>query len=130
MERTIQTLEDMLWACVINFSRSWEEHLPLVDVAYNKSYNSGIGMAPYEVLYGRKCRTPLCWMEMGERQLLGLKMVQRTSEKIKMIQERMKIAQSRQKSYADNRKRDLEFRTRDNVYLKVSPFCMTSRGKK
>lgn len=59
----------MLRACVIDFSRSWEEHLPLVEFAYNNSYHSSIGMAPYEAFYERKCRTPLCSMEVGERQL-------------------------------------------------------------
>ncbi|KAL4195087.1 hypothetical protein AMTRI_Chr05g62760 [Amborella trichopoda] len=64
-ERTIQTLEDMLRACVIDFTGSWDEHLPLIEFAYNNSFQASIQMAPYEVLYGRKCRSPICWDEIG-----------------------------------------------------------------
>jgi len=94
-ERTIQTLKDMLRACTLDFPGSWEEHLPLVKFAYNNSHRSSIGMAPYEALYGRKCRSPVCWTEVGERQLLGPEIVQMTTEKIKIIQERIKEARSR-----------------------------------
>ena len=59
-EQTIQTLEDMLRACVINFKGSWDVHLPLVEFAYNNSYQASIQMAPFEALYGRKCRSPIC----------------------------------------------------------------------
>ncbi|WRX23581.1 Integrase [Theobroma cacao] len=71
-ERTIQTLEDMLRACVIDFTRSWDRHLPLVEFTYNNSFQSSIGMAPYEALYGRKCRTPLYWDEVGDRKLFNI----------------------------------------------------------
>ena len=81
-ERTIQTLEDMLRSCALDFEGNWEEHLPLVEFAYNNSYHSSIGMAPYEALYGRKCRSPICWTEVGERQILGPELVQQTTEKI------------------------------------------------
>jgi len=74
-ERTIQTLEDMLRSCALDFEGNWEEHLPLVEFAYNNSYHSSIGMAPYEALYGRKCRSPICWTEVGERQILGPELV-------------------------------------------------------
>ena len=74
-ERTIQTLEDMLRACVMEFRGSWDNHLPLMEFAYNNSYQASIGMAPYEALYGRKCRTPVCWDEVGERKLVGPEMV-------------------------------------------------------
>ena len=67
-ERTIQTLEDMLRMCVIDFGGQWDLHLPLIEFSYNNSYHTSIEMAPYEALYGRKCRSPLCW-EVGERQL-------------------------------------------------------------
>ena len=70
-ERTIQTLEDMLRACVIDFKGSWDEHLPLVEFAYNNSYQASIKAAPYEALYGRKCRSPIWWDDFGERRLLG-----------------------------------------------------------
>ena len=65
-ERTIQTLEDMLRACILDFKGSWVKYLPLVEFAYNNSYQTNIGIAPYEALYGQKCRTPICWDEMGE----------------------------------------------------------------
>ncbi|KAI3824571.1 hypothetical protein L1987_06034 [Smallanthus sonchifolius] len=70
-ERTIKTLEDMLRACVIEFGGSWDNHLPLIEFAYNNSYHATIKAAPYEALYGRKCRTPICWTEVGESQLSG-----------------------------------------------------------
>ena len=102
-ERTIQTLEDMLCGCVMDFKGSWDDYLPLIEFAYNNSYQSSIGMAPYEALYGRHCRTPLCWSEVGERQLLGPELIQQSVEGVKLIRERMRISQSRQNSYADNR---------------------------
>ncbi|KAL5831658.1 hypothetical protein ACOSQ4_017012 [Xanthoceras sorbifolium] len=108
-ERTIQVLEDMLRACVMEFKGSWDTHLPLMEFAYNNSYQSSIGMAPYEALYGRKCRTPVCWDEVGERKLIGPEIVHITSEKVRIIRDRLKITSDRQKSYADNRRRDLEF---------------------
>ena len=92
-----------------------------MEFAYNNNYQSSIGMAPFEALYGRRCRTPVCWSEVGERQLLGPEMIQDTTENIKVIQEHLKIAQSRQKSYADNRRRELAFEVGDQVFLKVSP---------
>ena len=69
-ERTIQTIEDMLRACSLDFKGSWDDHLPLVEFAYNNSYHSSIGMSPYEALYGRKCRSPLVWDEVGEKKIL------------------------------------------------------------
>ena len=93
-ERTIQTLEDMLRMCVMDFGGQWDLHLPLIEFAYNNSYHTSIEMAPYEVLYGRKCRSPLSW-EVGERQLTGPELVQITSEKVPIIQQRSKTAFSR-----------------------------------
>ncbi|KAA0066441.1 putative Retrotransposon protein [Cucumis melo var. makuwa] len=121
-ERTIQTLEDMLRACVLQLKGSWDTHLPLMKFAYNNSYQSSIGMAPYEVLYGRPCRTLVCWNEVGERKLVGLELVQTTTNNIKLIRENLKIAQDRQKSYADKRRRNLEFQVGDQVFLKLSPW--------
>ncbi|WRX11508.1 Reverse transcriptase domain - like 10 [Theobroma cacao] len=121
-ERTIQTLEDMLRACVIDFIGSWDRHLPLVEFTYNNSFQSSVGMAPYEALYGRKCRTPLCWDEVGERKLVSVELIELTNDKIKVIRERLKVAQDRQKSYADKRRKDLEFEIDDKVFLKVSPW--------
>ena len=100
-ERTIQTLEDMLRVCVLDFKRSWDEHLPLVEFAYNNSYHSSIQMAPYEALYGRKCRSPIGWFDVGESGLYGPDLVQQAIEKVKLIRERLLTAQSHQKSYSD-----------------------------
>ena len=108
-ERTIQTLEDMLRACVMEFKGSWDNYLALIEFVYNNSYQSSICMAPYEALYGRKCRTPVCWDEVREKRLIGLEIGQDTTEKVNMIRELLKIANERQKSYADNRRRDLKF---------------------
>ncbi|KAH0754464.1 hypothetical protein KY290_024734 [Solanum tuberosum] len=130
-ERTIQTLEDMLRACVLELKGSWDDHLPLIEFAYNNNYHSSIGMAPFEALYGRRCRSPVGWFEVGEVSLLGPDLVMEALEKVKMIRERLKMAQSRQKSYADVRRRALEFRVGDWVYLKVSPMKGVVRfGKK
>ncbi|OMO58913.1 reverse transcriptase [Corchorus capsularis] len=120
-ERTIQILEDMLRACAIDMKGAWDDHLPLVEFAYNNSYQASIQMAPYEALYGRKCRSPVCWDEVGERKLLGPEIVQQIVDKIQLIRERLRTAQSRQKSYADIRRRTLEFDVGDHVFLKVSP---------
>ncbi|KAD0364781.1 hypothetical protein E3N88_44374 [Mikania micrantha] len=121
-ERTIQTLEDMLRACVIDFGNSWETHLPLVEFSYNNSYHTSIGAAPFEALYGRKCRSPLCWAEVGESQLTEPELVHETTEKIVQIRNRMAAAGDRQKSYADKRRKPLEFQVGDRVLLKVSPW--------
>ena len=107
LERTIQTLQDMLRACVIDFKGSWDTHLSLMDFADNNSYQSNIDMAPFEALYGRKCRTPVCWDEVGERRLIGPELVQITLDKIQIVRDRLKIARDKHKSYADKRRRDL-----------------------
>lgn len=120
-ERTIQTLEDMLRACVLDLGGSWESYVPLVEFAYNNSYQATIKMAPYEVLYGRRCRAPLYWDEVGERRVLGPKIIEETSQAIDKIRARIKAAQDRQKSYADKRRKDLAFNVGDKVFLKVAP---------
>ncbi|KAL0559359.1 hypothetical protein IC582_003968 [Cucumis melo] len=121
-ERTIQTLEDMLRACVLQLKGSWNTHLPLMEFAYNNNYQSSIGMTPYEALYGRPCRIPVCWNEVGERKLVGPELVQITTNNIKLIRENLGKAQDRQKSYADKRRRNLEFQVGDQVFLKLSPW--------
>ncbi|KAL4028402.1 hypothetical protein IC575_011598 [Cucumis melo] len=121
-ERTIQTLEEMLRACDLQLKGSWDTHLPLMEFAYNNNYQSSIGMAPYEALYGRPCRTPMCWKEVGERKLVGPELVQITTNNIKLIRENLRKAQDRQKSYADKRRRNLEFQVGDQVFLKLSPW--------
>ncbi|GJU76880.1 putative reverse transcriptase domain-containing protein [Tanacetum coccineum] len=106
-ERTIQTLEDMLRACVIDFGNGWEGHLPLIEFSYNNSYHASIKAAPFEAFYGRKCRSPVCWAEVGDARLTGPELVHETTEKIVQIKQRMQAARDRQKSYADVR-RNLE----------------------
>ncbi|GJR98607.1 putative reverse transcriptase domain-containing protein [Tanacetum coccineum] len=118
-ERTIQTLEDMLRACVIDFGKGWVKHLPLAEFSYNNSYHASIKVAPYEALYGQKCRSPVCWAEVGEAQLTGPELIQETTEKIVLIKQRMQAAQDRQKSYADQKRKPMEFEVGDRVMLKV-----------
>ena len=98
----------------------WDTHLALMEFAYNNNYQASIKMAPFEALYGRKCRTPVCWDEVGERRLVGPELVQITSEKVKVVRDNLKIARDRQKRYADNRRRDLKFEIGDRVFLKIS----------
>ncbi|GJS79663.1 putative reverse transcriptase domain-containing protein [Tanacetum coccineum] len=121
-ERTIQTLEDMLRACVIDFGNGWVKHLPLVEFSYNNSYHASIKAAPFEALYGRKCRSPVCWAEVGEVQLTGPEIVQETTEKVIQIKQRIQAARDRQKSYADLKRKPMEFQVGDRVMLKVSPW--------
>ncbi|GKA12011.1 putative reverse transcriptase domain-containing protein [Tanacetum coccineum] len=121
-ERTIQTLEDMLRACVIDFGNGWEGHLPLIEFSYNNSYHTSIKAAPFEALYGRKCRSPVCWAEVGDAQLTGPELIHETTEKIVQIKQRIQAARDRQKSYADVRRKPLEFQVGDRVMLKVSPW--------
>ena len=85
-ERTIQTLEDMLRLCVLDFQGNWKTHLPLVKFSYNNNFHASIGMAPYEALYGRKCKSPIYWIKVGERQILGPEIVQLTTDQIKVIE--------------------------------------------
>ncbi|GJR96795.1 putative reverse transcriptase domain-containing protein [Tanacetum coccineum] len=118
-ERTIQTLEDILRACVIDFGSSWDQHLPLVEFSYNNSYHVSIKAAPFEALYGRKCRSPICWSEIGDRQLTRPELIRETTEKIVQIKNRLLAARSRQKSYADVRRKLLEFNVGDMVMLKI-----------
>ncbi|GJX79209.1 putative reverse transcriptase domain-containing protein [Tanacetum coccineum] len=128
-ERTIQTLEDMLRACVIDFGGNWDDYLPLVEFAYNNSYHSSIKMPPYEMLNGRRCRTPVYWDEVGSRELASTDVVLATTEKIETICERLKEAQDRWKSYANRRRRPIEFDVGDFVMLKVSPWKGVMRFK-
>ncbi|WVZ63561.1 hypothetical protein U9M48_013184 [Paspalum notatum var. saurae] len=109
VERVNQILEDMLRACALTYSSKWDECLPLAEFAYNNSYQKSLKMAPFEALYGRRCRTPLNWSEPGERVTFGPDLVTQAEE------------QSRQKSYTDKRRRQLAFEKDDHVYLRVSP---------
>ena len=123
-EKTIQVLEDMLRACVLDHKGSWEEHFPLVEFAYNNSYQASIQRAPYEALYGRPCRSPICWTEVGENSITGPDLIRDTSGKVILIQQCLLMAQSRQKSYANVRRQPIEFEVGDHVFLKV----MLKRG--
>lgn len=120
-ERTIQILDDILPTCVIDIKRDWEEVLPLIEFIYNNSYHASLGMAPYEALYSRPCRSLIYWDEVGERQLFGPKLVEETTAKVSVIRKNLQTAQSRQKGYADNRRINLAFEMGDHVFLKVSP---------
>nr|GEZ42038.1 putative reverse transcriptase domain-containing protein [Tanacetum cinerariifolium] len=102
-ERTIQTLKDMLCVYLIDFRNGWVKHLPLVKFSYNNSYHASIKVAPYEALYGQKCRPLVCWAEVGEAQLTGPEMNQETTKKIILIKQRIQATQDRQKSYADRK---------------------------
>ncbi|KAL0439630.1 UNVERIFIED_CONTAM: Transposon Ty3-I Gag-Pol polyprotein [Sesamum latifolium] len=122
-ERTIQTLEDMMRACVIEFRGNWDDHLPLIEFAF--------GMAPYEALYGRKCRSPICWDIEGLRQFEGPELVQETVDKIQTVKQCLKAAQDRQKSYIDKHRREMEYEVGEKVFLRVSPWRGILRfGKK
>ncbi|GJY82625.1 putative reverse transcriptase domain-containing protein, partial [Tanacetum coccineum] len=121
-ERIIQTLEDMLRACVIDFGGSWDVYLPLDEFSYNNSYHTSIRCAPFEALYGRKCRSHVLWAKIREGSLIGPKLVQETTDKVVVINEKLKAAKDRQKSYADNRRKPLKFEVGDRVMLKVSPW--------
>ncbi|GJV46704.1 putative reverse transcriptase domain-containing protein [Tanacetum coccineum] len=112
----------MLRVCVIDFGGSWNIHLPLAEFSYNNSYHSSIRCAPFEALYGRKCRSPVLWAEIGDSRLIGPELVQETTDKVVVIRDRLKAARDRPKNYADNRRKPLEFQVGDHVMLKVSPW--------
>jgi len=119
-ERTIRSLENLLRTCILYHLGAWDEVLPLIEFTYNNSFYVSIGMAPYEALYGRKCRTPLCWYQDGEAVLVGLELLEKTTENVRLVRNRMQASQSRQKAYTDRRRRPLEFEARDHVFLRVT----------
>nr|GEY13269.1 putative reverse transcriptase domain-containing protein [Tanacetum cinerariifolium] len=121
-ERTIQTLKDMLRACVIDFGKGWVKHLPLCEFSYNNGYHTSIKATLYEALYGYKSRSPVCWAKIGEAQLTGPKLIQETTEKIVLIKQRIQTTQDRQKSYTDLKRKPMKFEVGDRVMLKVSPW--------
>nr|GEZ19178.1 putative reverse transcriptase domain-containing protein [Tanacetum cinerariifolium] len=128
-ERTIQTFEDMLRACAIDFGKGWEKHLPLVEFSYNNSYHASIKAAPFEALYGQKCRSPVRWAEVGDTQLTGPEIIHETTEKIVQIRQHLQAARDRQRSYANVRRKPLEFQTGDRVILKITPHKAKSRDE-
>ncbi|GJU01643.1 putative reverse transcriptase domain-containing protein [Tanacetum coccineum] len=121
-ERTIQTLEDMLRTCVMDFGKGWDRHLPLVEFSYNNSYHTSIKATLFEALYGRKCRSPICWAEVGDAQLTSLEIIHETTKKIIQIKKKIEAVRDRQKSYTDRRRKPLEFEVGDKFMLKVSPW--------
>ncbi|KAD4981936.1 hypothetical protein E3N88_18607 [Mikania micrantha] len=121
-KRTIQTLEDMLRTCVLDFGGNWDSHLLLIEFSYNNTYHSSIGCAPFEALYGRKCRSPICWLEVGDNRITGPELIQGTTDKIAQIEQRLQATRSRQKSYTDKQRKPLEFQVGDRVMLKLSPW--------
>ncbi|XP_027338306.1 uncharacterized protein LOC113852266 [Abrus precatorius] len=131
--RELQTMEipEWKWDCVtMNFvshlskmvknhdaKGDWEDMLPLVEFTYNNSYYSSIGMSPFEALYGRKCRTLVCWFQDRVHLMVGLEMLQKTMEEVELIQKRLRVTYNSQKSYADRHRRPLEFEVGDHVGL-------------
>ncbi|GJS78074.1 hypothetical protein Tco_0727955 [Tanacetum coccineum] len=117
-----KALEDMLRVYVIDFGKGWDRHLPLVEFSYNNSYHNSIKAAPFEALYGRKCRSPICWAEVGDAQPTGPEIVHETTEKIFQIKKRIQAAHDRQKSLVDRNRKPMDFQVGDMVMLKVSPW--------
>lgn len=117
----------MLRASVISFGMGWEKCLPFAEFAYNNSYQASLGKAPFEVLYGRKCRTPLNWSETRERQLFGPDMIQEAEEQVRVIREKLKTAQSRQKSQYDHKHKHMTYEVGEKAYLRVTPLKGTHR---
>jgi hypothetical protein len=126
-ERVNQVLKDMLRACVFTYGKNWEDSLAFAEFSYNNGYHTSLKKAPFEVLYERKCRTPLMWSEVEDRVIESPDFIKAAEEKIAEVRENLRIAQSRQKSYANKRRRELKFNVRDHVYLKVSPIHRTHR---
>jgi hypothetical protein len=120
-ERVNQILEDMLRACVMEYPGSWDKNLSWAEFSYNNSYQESLKMTQFEALYGRQCRTPLNWIEPGEKAIFGPNIVVEAEATVRCIQENLKVAKLRQESYANKRRRPLQFETGDHVYLKVSP---------
>jgi hypothetical protein len=127
MERVNQVLEDLLRVCVLTYNTVWEKSFPYVEFSYNNSFQASLKMAPFEALYGRKCRTPLMWSEVGEWTFFGPTTIVEAKENVAKVRENLKIAQSRQKSYADPMRKDVSFEVGEHVYLKVSPLRGTNR---
>jgi hypothetical protein len=120
-KRLNQILEDKPRACALQYGRSWDKSLPYAELSYNNSYQESLRMAPFEMLYGRRCQTPLFWSETGEQKVFGPDILQEAKKQVRMVRENLPVAQSRQKSYVDHRRRELSFEVGDFVYLKVSP---------
>ena len=108
-------------AYALDYGSSWDDNFPYAEFSYNNSYQASLKMAPFEAMYGRRCRTPLMWDEVGDRQLFGPDLIKESGEKVKLIRDRLKISQSRQKSYADSKCKEVTYEIGDRAYLRVSP---------
>jgi hypothetical protein len=128
-ERVNQILEDMRRACALQYGRSWDKSLPYAEFSYNNIYQEILKMAPFEMLYGRRCQTPLFWNETRERNVFVPDILQEAEKQVHMVRENLRVTQSRQKSYADHRRRELSFEVGDFVFLKVSPMRGLCRFK-
>jgi hypothetical protein len=111
----------MLRACVLEHPGSWDQNLPWAKFSYNNSYQESLKMAPFKVLYGRRCRTPLNWIEPRDMVIFGPNLVEEAEATVHRIQDNLKAAESRQETYANKRRRPLEFEVGNHVYLRVSP---------
>jgi hypothetical protein len=120
-ERVNQILEDMPMACVMEYPGSWDKNLPWAKFSYNNIYQESLKMTSFEALYGRQYRTPLNWIEPGEKAIFGPDIVVEAEATVRRIQKNLKVAKLRQESYANKRRRPLQFEVGDHVYLKVSP---------
>ena len=127
VERVNQVLEDMLRACVLSFGMKWEDALPYAEFSYNNSYQASLKMAPFEVLYGRKCRTPLNWSGTGERPYFGPDLVHQSEELVRIVQENLKAAQYRQKSNYDPKHKEMVYQPGEHAYLRITPMRGTRR---
>jgi hypothetical protein len=128
-ETVNQILEDMPRACALQYGRSWDKSLSYAEFSYSNSYQESLKMAPFEMLYGRRCQTPLFWNETGEQKVFGPDILEEAEKQIHMVRENLRVPQSRQKSYANHRRRELSFEVGDFVYLKVSPMRGLRRFK-
>jgi hypothetical protein len=128
-KRVNQILEDMLRACALQYGRSWDKSLSYVEFSYNNTYQESLKMAPFEMLYGRRFRTPLFWSEDGERKVFGPNILQEDEKQVHLVRKNLRVVESRQKRYADHRRRELSFEVGDFVYLKVSPMRCLCRFK-
>jgi hypothetical protein len=111
----------MLRACALQYGKSWDKSLSYAKFSHNNSYQESLKMAPFEMLYGRRCRTPLFWNETRERKIFGPNVLEEAEKQVRMVTKNLRVTQSRQKSYTDHRRRELSFEVGDFVYLKVSP---------
>jgi hypothetical protein len=128
-ERVNHILEDMLRACTLQYGRSWDKSLRYAEFSYNNSYQESLKMAPFEMLYGRRCRTLLFWNKTGEQKVFGPDILPEAEKQVRMVRENLHVAQSRKKSYSNHRRRELSFEVGHFVYLMVSPMRGLRRCK-